>query len=196
MNRTRSLFIIVIIFTFSIFILSKSKPSNSMNNFYELKKTNNEVIVIIKDRDINKLLKYVHPKKGILFSPYSDIYVRSSVIIEKKELIKTYEKNEKLLWGVYDGTGERILLTFDEYFKRFIYDSDYINYEPNYDSIMGVGNTNENLNIIFPDSKVVEYYIPGTEKYAYMDWKSLRLVYEAYKGKYYLVAVVHNEWTI
>ena len=61
---------------------------------------------------------------------------------------------------------------------------------------MGVGNTYENLNIFFPDAKVAEYYIPGTEKYAHLDWKSLRLVYEIYKGKYYLVAIVHNQWTI
>ena len=120
----------------------------------------------------------------------------NNVILEKKEFIKTYEKNEELIWGTYDGTGARILLTFDDYFDKFVYDSDYINYEPNYDSIMGTGNTYENINSIFPDAQVVEYYTPGTEKYSYLDWKSLRLVYEMYKGKYYLVAIVHNEWTI
>ena len=154
------------------------------------------MIKLIKIRDINALSEYVHPKKGVMFSPYSDLKNNDNIILEKKEMIKIYEKNEELVWGEYDGTGTRILLTFDNYFDRFIYDADFIEYEPNYDSIMGTGNTLENMNSVFPDARSVEYYTPRTEEYAYMDWKSLRLLYEMYKGEYYLVAIIHNEWTI
>ncbi|MCP1225787.1 hypothetical protein [Sebaldella sp. S0638] len=196
MYKLRSLFVIICIFIMSIAAFSKAKPKVSEENIYELKKTNQIVIKLIKERDVNALAEYVHPKKGILFSPYSDIKNNENMVIDEKELVKIYDKNAELVWGTYDGTGARILLTFDDYFDRFIYDSDYIEYEPNFDGIMGTGNTYENINSIFPDSEIVEYYIPGTEKYAYLDWKSLRLVYELYKGKYYLTAIVHNEWTI
>ena len=196
MYKLRTLFILIFALTISILTFSKSKPETSSDNFYELKKINQIVIKLIKKRDISALSKYAHPKKGIMFSPYSDLKNNDNQIIEKKELVKIYEKNEELVWGEYDGTGIRILLTFDNYFDRFIYDTDFIEYEPNYDSIMGTGNTLENMNSVFPNARSVEYYIPGTEKYAYMDWKSLRLLYEIYRGKYYLVAVVHNEWTI
>ena len=196
MYKLRTLFILIFILTISILTFSKSKPETSSDNFYELKKINQIVIKLIKNRDISALSKYAHPKKGIMFSPYSDLKNNDNQIIEKKELVKIYEKNEELVWGEYDGTGTRILLTFDNYFDRFIYDEDFIEYEPNYDSIMGTGNTLENMNSVFPNARSVEYYTPGTEEYAYMDWKSLRLLYEIYRGKYYLVAVVHNEWTI
>ena len=196
MNKLRSFSIIICVFTISILIFSKSKQEIPEKNFYELKNTNQIVINLIKNKDISALAEYVHPKKGVLFSPYSDLKNRENIVIDKKELVKIYDKNTELLWGTYDGTGTRILLTFDDYFDRFIYDADFIEYEPNYDSITGTGNTYENTNKVFPDSDVIEYYIEGTEKYAYLDWKSLRLVYELYKGKYYLVAVVHNEWTI
>ncbi|WP_435309051.1 hypothetical protein [Sebaldella termitidis] len=196
MYKLRTLFILIFALTISILTFSKSKPETSADNFYELKKINQIVIKLIKNRDISALSKYAHPKKGIMFSPYSDLKNNDNQIIEKKELVKIYEKNEELVWGEYDGTGARILLTFDNYFDRFIYDEDFIEYEPNYDSIMGTGNTIENMNSVFPYARSVEYYTPGTEEYAYMDWKSLRLLYEIYRGKYYLVAVVHNEWTI
>ncbi len=196
MYKLRTLFILIFALTISILTFSKSKPETSSDNFYELKKINQIVIKLIKKRDISALSKYAHPKKGIMFSPYSDLKNNDNQIIEKKELVKIYEKNEELVWGEYDGTGARILLTFDNYFDRFIYDEDFIEYEPNYDSIMGTGNTIENMNSVFPYARSVEYYTPGTEEYAYMDWKSLRLLYEIYRGKYYLVAVVHNEWTI
>lgn len=196
MYKLRTLFILIFALTISILTFSKSKPETSSDNFYELKKINQIVIKLIKNRDISALSKYAHPKKGIMFSPYSDLKNNDNQIIEKKELVKIYEKNEELVWGEYDGTGARILLTFDNYFDRFIYDEDFIEYEPNYDSIMGTGNSIENMNSVFPYARSVEYYTPGTEEYAYMDWKSLRLLYEIYRGKYYLVAVVHNEWTI
>ena len=196
MYKLRILFILIFALTISILTFSKSKPETSSDNFYELKKINQIVIKLIKKRDISALSKYAHPKKGIMFSPYSDLKNNDNQIIEKKELVKIYEKNEELVWGEYDGTGARILLTFDNYFDRFIYDEDFIEYEPNYDSIMGTGNSIENMNSVFPYARSVEYYTPGTEEYAYMDWKSLRLLYEIYRGKYYLVAVVHNEWTI
>ena len=196
MQKLRSFFIISCIFVISLLAFSKSKPKISTDNFYELKNTNQIVIKLIKTRDINALAEYVHPKKGILFSPYSDLKNNDNLVFEKKELVKIYDKNEELVWGIYDGTGTRILLTFDDYFDKFIYDADFIEYEPNFDSIMGTGNTLENTNSVFPYAKIVEYYIPGTEKYGYMDWKSLRLVYEMYRGKYYLVAIVHNRWTI
>ena len=196
MYKLRTLFILIFALTISILTFSKSKPETSSDNFYELKKINQIVIKLIKNRDINALSKYAHPKKGIMFSPYSDLKNNDNQIIEKKELVKIYEKNEELVWGEYDGTGARILLTFYNYFDRFIYDEDFIEYEPNYDSIMGTGNAIENMNSVFPYARSVEYYTPGTEEYAYMDWKSLRLLYEIYRGKYYLVAVVHNEWTI
>ena len=196
MYKLRTLFILIFALTISILTFSKSKPETSSDNFYELKKINQIVIKLIKKRDISALSKYAHPKKGIMFSPYSDLKNNDNQIIEKKELVKIYEKNEELVWGKYDGTGVRILLTFDNYFDRFIYDEDFIEYEPNYDSIMGTGNSIENMNSVFPYARSVEYYTPGTEEYAYMDWKSLRLLYEIYRGKYYLVAVVHNEWTI
>ena len=196
MYKLRILFILICISAISVLTFSKSSREKFSDNFYDLKKTNQTVIKLIKNRDINALSKYVHPKKGVMFSPYSDLKNNENVTLDKKEMVKIYEKNEELVWGSYDGTGTRILLTFDNYFNRFIYDGDFIEYEPNYDSIMGTGNTLENMSSVFPNARSVEYYIPGTEKYAYMDWKSLRLLYEMYKGKYYLVAVIHNEWTI
>ena len=29
-----------------------------------------------------------------------------------------------------------------------------------------------------------------------MDWRTMRLVFEEYQGKYYLVAIVNDQWTI
>ena len=188
----------LIFLTIFIFSLSYSKKNVYTSEDYSelLKTTNNQVIELIKNKNVKNLSEHIHPKKGVLFSPYSYIPYEGNVILTKKNIAKTYDENEKLTWGVYDGTGEKIFLTFDEYYDKFIYNADFINSVPNYDSIMGIGNSIENTNKYFPNTKTVEYYVYGTKKYSELDWKSLRLVYEEYKGKYYLVAIIHNQWTI
>lgn len=188
----------LIFLTILIFSLSYSKKNVYTSEDYSelLKNTNTKVIESIKNKDIKNLSEYVHPKKGVLFSPYSFIRPEENIILTKKNIVKTYDENEKLTWGAYDDTGDKIFLTFDEYYNKFIYDADFINSVPNYDSIMGIGNSIENTNKYFPDTRTVEYYVYGTKTYSGMDWKSLRLVYEQHKEKYYLVAIIHNQWTI
>ena len=193
MKKISLIFLSIFIFGLTF---SKKNTNTSEINSTSLKETNDKVIVIIKNKDIRELAEYIHPKKGVMFSPYADIYHEERIILTKKNIVKIYDSNEKLTWGIYDGTGEKIFLTFDEYYDEFIYNADFINSTPNYDSIMGIGNSKENTNRYFSDASTVEYYIYGTKKYSELDWKSLRLVYEEYKGKYYLVAIIHNQWTI
>jgi hypothetical protein len=57
-------------------------------------------------------------------------------------------------------------------------------------------NSLNNLKAIYPKGDFTENYIKGSEANAEMDWKSLRLVFEELHGKYFLVAVVNDQWTI
>jgi hypothetical protein len=39
--------------------------------------------------------------------------------------------------------------------------------------------------------------VPGAKpEYAGLDWASLLLVFEQYESRWYLVALVHDQWTI
>ncbi|AZV43291.1 hypothetical protein BAOM_2682 [Peribacillus asahii] len=65
-----------------------------------------------------------------------------------------------------------------------------------YNQTIGKGNTVNNIRKVYPNSIVVEYYFGGTKKYSGMDWSSLKLVYEKKGSTWYLVGIVHDEWTI
>ena len=42
----------------------------------------------------------------------------------------------------------------------------------------------------------MEYHFKGMDaQQGGMDWRSLRLVLEAHNGAWYLVGIVHDEWT-
>ncbi|MFP3597394.1 hypothetical protein [Chryseobacterium sp. SIMBA_029] len=53
-----------------------------------------------------------------------------------------------------------------------------------------------NLKEIYPKKDFTENYIKGTEKNGEMDWKTIRFVFDEFQGKYYLIAVINDQWTI
>jgi len=59
-----------------------------------------------------------------------------------------------------------------------------------------MGNSIDNLNKIYQKSDFVEFYSDGSEEYGEMDWRAMRLVFDTYQGKRYLVAIINDQWTI
>ena len=98
----------------------------------------------------------------------------------------------------FDGSGEPINLTFEAYFERFIYDADFARpHAIGYNEIIGAGNTINNIAEVYPNAVTIEYHFEGFDPtFAGLDWRSLRLVLEGKEGTWYLVGIVHDEWTI
>jgi len=155
------------------------------------------VLNSIKHRDINKLASYVHPNEGVRLSPYGYIDLKNDRKLPPDELIDRYNYDNIYLWGYFDGTGYGIKMSLKEYFNRFIYDIDFENQSTaSHNEFKCAGNSQNNLLDVYKDQEFIEYYYKGTKKMENMDWKVLRLVYKKEKGIYYLVGIVHDEWTI
>ena len=58
------------------------------------------------------------------------------------------------------------------------------------------GNMINNVKDIYPKSDVVDFYYKGTDEYDGMDWRGMRLVFDDYQGKRYLVAIINDQWTV
>jgi len=157
-----------------------------------------EILTSLKNKDYNTFVGYVHPSLGVRFSPYAYIDTIGHQKLSATELLATIDKNEIRKWGEYDGTGEPINLTFQKYLERFIYNADYLNAEKvSANEYLGFGNSLNNLSEIYPNCDFTESYFSGFEKkYDGMDWCTLRLVFKKLNGRQYLIAVVHDEWTI
>ncbi len=157
-----------------------------------------EVILLIKAKNVEDLSVFVHPDKGVRFSPYGHVDVKTDRVYTAEELSKALSDTTVYNWGSFDGSGEPIDLTFEQYYQKFIYDKDFA--KPTkiaYDTVIGKGNTLINYDEVYPDTKMVEYHFPEFDKqYDGMDWESLRLIFEEKDGAWYLVAVIHDQWTI
>ena len=156
---------------------------------------------LIKDRNFKALAGHVHPVKGAAMAPeYYD--PKESIFFSKELFAKGFGNRKKYVWGVETGRGNPIKLTFEELYKGYIYDKDYINapqiaLNPNFESN---GDRSSFLRAVreeVPGCSFVEFHFPGFDKkYDGMDWRSLILVFEEYKGKWYLIALINGHWTI
>ncbi|MBI2669782.1 MAG: hypothetical protein HYX20_01375 [Candidatus Yanofskybacteria bacterium] len=151
-----------------------------------------ELVRVLHIRDMSKLAGFVHPTKGVRFSPYE--FVESSHRVMTANQVRSTD-NTAYVWGNYDGNGDPIRLTFDAYYRQFVYDRDYIR-APRItrNGVVGKGNTTNNIREFYPRSVWMEYHYPAPSQRN--NWNSLWLVFEQLDGKWYLVGVVHGEWTI
>ncbi|MBP7175878.1 MAG: GerMN domain-containing protein [Thermoclostridium sp.] len=164
----------------------------------KLRELGENTLKALRDRDMEWLSSIVHPDKKLRFSPYTYVNPDKSLAFTADE-IKTLMKSDKVYtWGEYDGSGEPIQFTFKEYMNVFVYDQDFLNAEEvGYNQFIGQGNTLNNIFEAYPDGKMIEYHFPGFDpQYMGMDWESLKLVFEEKDGTWYLVCIVHDQWTI
>lgn len=152
----------------------------------------------LSTKDTEKLASYVHPVKGVRFTPYTYVDCERDLVFTKSEIRNFFKDQQRYLWGYYDGSGAEIILTPSEYYARFIYSADFINAEQiGYNQILSTGNMLENQFEVYENPIIVEYYFSGFDPaYEGMDWQSLRLVFEEYEEEWRLTGIIHNQWTI
>ncbi|WP_456273534.1 hypothetical protein [Bacillus sp. AK031] len=155
------------------------------------------VIQAIAEKNMDIVAEHVHSDKGLLFSPSVNIN-ENPVIFEKGDIGSLLNADSVYTWGHYDGSGERMALTPGAYFEEVLYAKPYQDYdEVLVDTFEPRGNTRNNLKDVFPDAKVVEFYLSGSEEYDGMDWASLNLIFEKDEnGVWKLTGLVNDKWSI
>lgn len=155
----------------------------------------------IKSRDMQRLASFVHPRKGVRFSPYIHVDTKTTRVLSRRQVVSLYRSNRRLVWGLADGSGDPIRMTFRQYLKSFVYRLDLLtDREVGYNPAerRGPGTDINNLLETYPRSILVRYSHPGitAPEGGAMDWQQLWLVFEKWGGEWYLIAIANNEWTI
>lgn len=156
-----------------------------------------EVLKALDKKDYRSFANFIHPEKGILFTPYGYVDTSSDVRISRQVFLVMLSRKQPVKWGVFDGSGDDIRLTLPQYLAKFVYDAPFARPESfSLNKTLAKGNAVNNLEAIYPGLPYIESYFSGFDKkYGGLDWRSLRLVFEEFGGRYYLVALVHNQWT-
>ncbi len=156
-----------------------------------------QVITALQARDMKKVSMLSHPAKGVRFSPYAFVQDKD-LLFTPDQLTNLLKDPKKYHWGEQDGSGNPLEMTFEKYCGDFVYDQDYAHAEKkSFNERIGKGNTIDNSQDYYSGGMVVEYHFSGFNlEYAGMDWRSLRLVFQKENSQWYLVGIIHDEWTI
>src|SRR5690606_20863141 len=179
-------------------LVDSSTVIDTLGTHDNLIKLNKKILNSLKKQDYRALANHLHPILGLRLSPYATVNVSNDVLIKSTELLKMLKENKKLYWGNYDGTGDPIDLSAKDYFAEFVYDVDFLNAEKvSLNKSMAKGNSIDNISSVYPQCDFVENYFSGfNKKYEGMDWRALRLVFQKEGNRYYLVGMIHDQWTI
>jgi hypothetical protein len=164
-----------------------------------LKLTQN-ILLTLKNKNYSAFANYIDPVSGLRFSPYGFVDTVHHIKLSKRAFITLANNADAnmLIWGQFDGTEDTIRMTLNNYMHRFVYDVDFAKPEKReVNNFIGAGNSLNNLLSVYKDCDFTESHFSGfEEKYKGMDWKSLRLVFKERNKRYYLVGIIHDEWTI
>ncbi len=148
-------------------------------------------------RDMPRFARFVHPTRGVRFSPYAYVDPKVDVVLDARSLVTAFPSPETRTWGAYDGSGEPIDLSFAEYMDHFVAFSELAHIKPALNETSGSGNTTNNLADVYPAAPYVEFHFAGTQAREQMDWESLRLVFQRDRGgELFLIGIIHDQWTI
>jgi hypothetical protein len=152
----------------------------------------------IQQGDWSTLASYVHPELGVTFTPYSTVEPDSDLTFNADQIKNLAQDQNSYTWGFEDGRGDPIQMTMLQYFQRYVYNYDYTQ-APHIgiDRVITGGNALENLTDAYPGCRFVDFCFPSINPVNDgTDWSSLKLVLQPGEERWYLVAVVHGEWTI
>lgn len=154
-----------------------------------------EILKSIKTKNYNKLATFIHPQDGVRFSPYANISLNDRKFLGS-ELIQLAKQSKPIDWGSSWDEGTE-LLTIGQYFKKFVYDVDFLNAElKSINKFHSQGTDLNNITDVYPGCDVTEFFFSGfDEKNGGMDFRGLRLVFKLLDKHPFLIAIVHDEWT-
>lgn len=206
---------IIFIFSISIVLTGCTKMTNTIEEIQtpeenittgiteiKINMTNKNQVIdfslnALKESDMDNLAKVIS-KDWVSFSPYSYVDTGRQITLKKEELKDIFDSTTEYVRWSEDGTGDPMILTFKNYFKKYIYDIDFQTLaEKNYDKIVQRGNTINNIEDVYSWTSTIEYFIPGINpEYWWMDRRSLTLVFQLEDKEWKLRAIIHNQWTI
>lgn len=176
---------------------SQAAPLNPMSNF-PLLGSACAVNRCLQQQNWAALAAYVHPEQGVTFTPYSTVEPESNLTFSADQIKNLSQDQTIYTWGFEDGRGDPIQMTILQYYERYVYDKDYTQApEIGVDRIITGGNALENLAEAYPGCRFVDFCFPSADPVNDgLDWSSLKLVFQPGEEHWYLVGIVHGEWTI
>lgn len=176
----------------------KRKKASSQVDTQTLLAAARNVAAALKEKRIEKLNLLIDPVEGLTFSPYSGAPLFFTKF-DREMLSESMASKKKYIWGRYNGSGDTIELSMNEYIDRFVFDINYFSLG----ELIYINNPEKvyayDLNAVvaaYPRHEIAIYHFKGTEAIGFKDFKTLIFVLKDIKGSWYLISIIHSESTV
>lgn len=156
-----------------------------------------DFLTAIKHRNIDQAISFIHPTKGVRFSLYGYVDSAKDKVFTRAQIKQYYNTNVKFTWGAQEGSGTPIVMSLKDFIAQYTYNHDFAAApQVNYDTYEGASSTLNNVKEKYPNSHIVQFRFPAFDpQYGGLDWQAIRIVMEEYRGEWYVVGIVKDEWT-
>lgn len=151
----------------------------------------------LANNDFARITDDIHPTRGVRFSMYAYVRPETDKTFSREQFAQYLQQSKiRFTWGELDGTGDPLVIPLPQYLNTWVDAKKYNDSIISINEFRQTGGMINNLRDIYQNSDVVEFYYKGSDEYAGMDWRIMRLVFDDYQGKRYLVAVINDQWTV
>ena len=151
----------------------------------------------LANNDYARVTNDIHPTRGVRFSMYAYVRPEADKVFSREQYAQYLQQSKiRFTWGQLDGTGNPLIIPLPEYLATWVAAQKYNNSAISINEFRQTGGMINNVRAIYQNSDVVEFYYEGSDEYDGMDWRIMRLVFDEYQGKRYLVAIINDQWTV
>ena len=151
----------------------------------------------LANNDFARITDDIHPTRGVRFSMYAYVRPDSDKVFSREQYAQYLQQSKiRFTWGEKDGTGDPLITSLPTYLESWVDSKKFNNARITVNKFESRGNMINNVKDIYPKSDVVDFHYQGTDEYSGMDWRGMRLVFDDYQGKRYLVAIINDQWTV
>ena len=151
----------------------------------------------LANNDFARITDDIHPTRGVRFSMYAYVHLDKDKVFSREQFAQYLQQPKiRFTWGDLDGTGELLIVPLPTYLETWVDARKFNDARIKINEFESRGNMINNVKDIYPKSDVVDFYHKGTDEYDGMDWRGMRLVFDNYQGKRYLIAIINDQWTV
>ena len=151
----------------------------------------------LANNDFSRITDDIHPTRGVRFSMYAYVHLDKDKVFSREQFAQYLNQSKiRFTWGELDGAGEALVVPLPEYLDTWIDGKKYNNARITVNTFESRGNMINNVNEAYPNSDVVDFHYKGSDKYDGIDWRGMRLVFDEYQGRRYLVGIINDRWTV
>ena len=157
------------------------------------------VIASLVAKDGKQIAAFVHPRKGVRFSPSAYVNVDSDVVLSQEQVRSLWTDPAIRRWGYAEGSGDPIEMSSAAYAERYVLNRDFSHATSvSVNDDQASGTTSNNTAEVYPQATWVEYVVDPSIKdpKRVNEWSALRLVFEKQGGCWVLIAIIHDAWSV